>query len=160
MSILDRFGDWLIARALKRKPDFIIGDNYLRRWWLIPRNRWFNVYLHEIIHDDDDRALHDHPWWNVSVLLRGAYREILPNNDDRILAARPKSWALHWAPRLAIRRPTDAHRIEILDGPVWSLFITGPRIREWGFHCPQGFVGWEKFTKAGDYGQMGKGCDQ
>src|SRR3546814_8204117 len=42
-----------------RKPDITIGgeDNpYLRRWYIIPRNRWFNVYLHEFLRDDDDRA--------------------------------------------------------------------------------------------------------
>jgi hypothetical protein len=50
---------------VKRRPDFIIGgaDNpYLLRWWIIPRNRWCNVYLHKILRDDDPRALHDHPW--------------------------------------------------------------------------------------------------
>jgi hypothetical protein len=64
-----------------REPDCVIGppDNpYLRRWWLIPRNRWFNLYLHNILRDDDDRALHDHPWANLSILLRGAYREVTP----------------------------------------------------------------------------------
>src|SRR3546814_20880058 len=61
-----------------RAPSFVIGgeDNpYLRRWYIIPRNRWFNVYLHEFLRDDDDRALHDHPWVNLSILLRGQYVE-------------------------------------------------------------------------------------
>ena len=61
-----------------RDPDFVIGPKdapYLQRWWLIPRNRWFNVYLHHILHSDDDRALHDHMYFNVSVLLRGRYVE-------------------------------------------------------------------------------------
>ncbi len=29
-----------------------------------------------------------------------------------------------------------------------------------GFLCPQGFVGWQKFTATGDRGAVGKGCDQ
>jgi len=146
--------NWIISHFSRRSPDFIIGDNYLRRWWLIPRNRWFNVYLHEILHDDDDRALHDHPWWNLSIILRGAYREHMPHGS-RILGAGPMDDA-----RIAFRSAASAHRIAVVSGPVWSLFITGPRIREWGFHCPQGFVGWEKFTSKDDYGQIGKGCDQ
>ena len=26
------------------------------------RNKIFNIYLHQIIRSDDDRALHDHPY--------------------------------------------------------------------------------------------------
>ena len=48
---------------------------YLWRWHVIPRNRWFNIYLHKFAHGDDDRALHDHPWRSWSLLLDGRYRE-------------------------------------------------------------------------------------
>lgn len=48
---------------------------YLTRWHIIPRNRWFNLYLHKFVHGDDDRALHDHPWVSASLLLEGRYRE-------------------------------------------------------------------------------------
>ena len=43
-----------------RDPDFVIGrpgKPYLLRWWVIQRNRWFNIYLHQILENDDDRAL-------------------------------------------------------------------------------------------------------
>lgn len=49
--------------------------DYLKRWHLLPRNRWFNIYLHHFVHGDDDRALHDHPWASASLLLEGRYRE-------------------------------------------------------------------------------------
>jgi hypothetical protein len=69
-----------------REPDFVIGADspggpYMRRWWIIPRNRFLNIYLHQILRDDDDRALHDHPWWNVSIILRGGYFECTPGPD-------------------------------------------------------------------------------
>lgn len=48
---------------------------YLWRWHIIPRNRWFNIYLHKFAHGDDDRALHDHPWPSASLILDGRYRE-------------------------------------------------------------------------------------
>ena len=77
----------LLSRVRKvmarREPDFIIGDNYLRRWWLIPRNRWLNVYLHEFRASDDDRALHDHPWASCSIILRGEYFEHLPADPNQ-----------------------------------------------------------------------------
>ena len=64
--------------ADRRPPDYIIGGKeqpYMLRWWVIPRNRWFNIYLHYFLRSDDDRALHDHPWFNVSILLDGGYTE-------------------------------------------------------------------------------------
>lgn len=137
----------------RRPPDFVVGtpdDPYLKRWWIIPRNRWFNIYLHQFFHSDEDRALHDHPWVNCSILLAGSYVEHMRGGRSTI--RRP------WRP--TFRLPGTAHRIEIMDGkPVWTLFITGPRVREWGFHCPKGWVHWEVFTKRGSPGEVGPGCD-
>jgi hypothetical protein len=146
------FASWLISRAARRAPDFIVGgadDPYLRRWWLIPRNRWCNVYLHHFLRSDDDRALHDHPWINCSILLRGLYREHTPAGSH--IRARGD---------VVFRLPTSAHRIELSDGPVWTLFLTGPRVREWGFLCPQGWIHWKRFVADSDRGSVGKGCDQ
>ena len=70
----------LARRVMRRPPDFVIGGSdrpYMHPWWLIPRNPWFNVYLHRIMRSDDDRALHDHPWVNCSVLLEGSYVELV-----------------------------------------------------------------------------------
>lgn len=135
-----------------RAPDFVIGppdDPYLHRWWLIPRNRWFNIYLHHFMRSDDDRALHDHPWWNLSILLKGGYIEHLPDGVKKYRVLGDFVW----------RRATQAHRIELAAGPVWTLFITGRRVREWGFLCPQGWRHWRDFT-AGPSGEtIGKGCD-
>jgi hypothetical protein len=49
---------------------------YLQRWHLIPRNRWFNAYLHIFVHGDDDRALHTHAWNSWSLMLIGRYYEV------------------------------------------------------------------------------------
>src|SRR5271156_1916144 len=69
---------WFKDYDAKRPPDFIVGGKefpYMRRWWIIPRNRVFNIYLHHFLRSDDDRALHDHPSWNISFILEGAYTE-------------------------------------------------------------------------------------
>lgn len=150
MTIADRF----ISRVTRRPPDKVIGgpDNpYLRRWYVIPRNRWCNVYLHQFLRSDDDRALHDHPWINCSILLRGDYIEHTPSGRFARLAG-----------DVIFRRATAAHRIELvkhLSATVWTLFLTGPLVREWGFWCPQGWVHWKAFTAADDPGLIGKGCD-
>ncbi|WP_165421915.1 hypothetical protein [Pseudoxanthomonas winnipegensis] len=42
----------------------------------------------------------------------------------------------------------------------WTLFLFGPKRREWGFHCEgKGWVPWQEFTAAGKPGEVGKGCD-
>lgn len=151
---------WPRALTIPRSPDYIIGDTndaYLRRWWVVPRNRWFNIYLHNFLRSDDDRALHDHPWVNCSILLCGSYREHLPGGAVRLR----KPWR-PWAPwRLTLRGATAAHRVELIDGrPVWTLFITGPKVREWGFLCPQGWRHSTEYVARRPGGNsIGRGCE-
>ena len=138
------------SQVMEDAPDYVIGDDYLRRWWIVPRNAGCNIYLHEILRSDDDRAMHDHPWANTSYLLFGSYIEHTP-------AGRFVRTAGDIVERLA----TDLHRLEVIEGQrAVSLFITGPKVREWGFACPQGWVHWEKFTAPGDSSKTGAGCGE
>lgn len=137
-----------------REPDFLIGPNkadpYMRRWWIIPRNDAFNIYYHEILHDDDDRALHDHPWPSLSIMCKGRLREITPDSERIIHRG-----------DVVFRDAETAHRLELIGGePAETLFITGPRIREWGFHCPKGWVDWRSFVDPASPGQPGRGCGE
>ena len=136
-----------------RPPDFTVGDKtepYMERWHVLPRNSWFNIYLHHFLHSDEDEALHDHPYlWNISLLLRGNYLEHLPGGRVK----------LRRSPRLVFRWGRATHRIELIaEAPVWTLFLTGPRVREWGFYCPQGWKHWREFVNARDSGPNSKGC--
>ncbi len=147
----------LIALADRRAPGTVIGGAdrpYLKRWYLIPRNPVFNVYLHHFLRSDDDRALHDHPWANVSVLLQGEYTE------HTISAGGINVRTVRRAGDLKARRPSAAHRVELHAGSCWTLFITGPRVRAWGFHCPHGWRHWKDFTNPADGGRtIGRGCE-
>lgn len=149
-----------IKRFFRREPDFIIGtpeSPYMRRWWVIPRNRVFNIYLHNILRNDDDRALHDHPWINLSILLCGRYLELMPVTTEYGPGMVGK-W--RGVGSMVLRRPTAAHRLELDAGkPCWSLFITGPNVRTWGFHCPKGWVPWQQFCAPADSSQIGRGCE-
>lgn len=155
----------MIARALlriadRRPPDRTIGGTknpYMRRWFVVPKNPWINVYLHHFLRSDDDRALHDHPWWNISFLLRGRYVEHTIR-DGGISVRTERS-----AGQFKLRSAKSAHRIELVDGPCWTLFITGPKIRTWGFHCPNGWRDWRDFTafrKTGNGHEIGPGCGE
>lgn len=160
----------LITRvAGQRPPNFVVGADdpagaYLRRWYLIPRNRFFNVYLHNFLRSDDDRALHDHPWHWASLLLLGSYIE-------HTIAAGGIHRATHRAVgSIKLAGPRTAHRVALVESlitqqpfPCWTLFITGPRVRDWGFHCAlQGWIPWQRFTRAGTDGkpgEIGPGCE-
>lgn len=152
----------LFALAASRKPDVVIGgvaNPYLRRWWIIPRNPFGNLYLHQFLRSDDDRALHDHPWASCSLLLHGAYIEHVAGGAEHVRVAGD----------VVLRGPRAAHRIELtrtlggVEVPCWSLFATGPRVRARGFHCPRGWRHWRDFTDAGVTGgdgtTIGRGCD-
>lgn len=147
MTDLAGMQEWA-AGVMTRAPDFIIGDNYLRRWWIVPRNPFCNVYLHEILRSDDDRALHDHPWTNTSIVLSGRYVEHMPFGLRQTREAGD----------IVTRQPTDAHRLEILPGErAVSLFMTGAKVREWGFHYPNS---WTEFVDMSNLGQVGPGCGE
>ena len=103
------------------KPHFQI-PGYLNRWHLIPRNRWFNIYLHQFVGPDPGAHAHDHPWWNMTIKLRGGYMEIRTRGTWDFLGG-----------RITVRTPTTCHKIVDIDAPCWTLFITGPVVRDWGF---------------------------
>jgi len=146
---MDALVKW-VKGWLRLTPHFIVGgvtNPYLKRWYILPRNRWFNIYLHQFLRDDDDRALHDHPSDNVSILLRGRYREHCRDGSyDRSVGD-------------VVRRVADKpHRVQLLTRTCWTLFVTGPRKRVWGFHCPKRWVPWQEFVDQNDSGNIGKGC--
>ena len=147
------------------KP-FCIGgeaDPYLKRWYVLPRNRWFCIYLHQMLRDDDDRALHDHPRANISIILKGGYWEMLfraqPAEGEPLPIRTLKRRKIG---HIVFRPAALAHRLMLPypARPSWSLFIVFRKYRDWGFWCPQGrWVPWQEFT-AGPRGELvGKGCD-
>lgn len=143
------------------RPHLYIGGEqtpYMLRWFIIPTNHYFNVYLHKFVRDDNDREMHDHPWSFFSVVLHGAYIEQIGNDRaDRITRR---------APSIAFRRATHKHRVELLFDknlkpiPCWTIVVTGPKIRVWGFWCPKGFVPWTEFIDQSNPGEMKRGCGE
>lgn len=143
---------WSFNLKFPRRPDLNIGpesDVYMRRWVLLI-SPWLRVYVHQFLRSDDDRALHDHPAHHVSVILRGRYTEVTPEGRFHRRAFVP-----------IFREASALHRVELVDGkPVWTLLIRGPKVREWGFACPQGWRHWTDYVSVRDGGnEIGKGCE-
>lgn len=143
--------NWL-RKLLSGDPHFVIGtadDPYLLRWFLIPRNSRVNIYLHKFIRSDDD-VQHDHPWWFISLILRGEYDEVV---GDRVTRRKRGS--------VAFRRAEHYHQVRLVDGaPCVTLIVTGRKKREWGFYCPKGWMHWEKFTVQRVNGNHAGGCGE
>jgi hypothetical protein len=101
----------------------------------------WGLYLHCFHRSDDAGELHSHPWrWAVSLVLRGGYSEErrVGNSVERRLV-RP------WSFNLLTRR--DFHRVDLLDGEAWTLFLVGPTCQSWGFWNRETlkYTPWKKF---------------
>lgn len=157
------FRDWL-KTLFSGKPHFTVGSTdrpYMLRWYILPRNPYLNLYLHKFLRDDDDRALHDHPWWFVSLMLKGGYWEVTPYRDSE----HSNTVIKRQAGSVAFRRATHRHRVVLFahtgkSEPCWTLVLTGAKHRTWGFWCPKGFVPWHQFVDADDAGNVGRGCGE
>lgn len=171
LRCIQRLATRLITKADARAPDFEIPNDkglYLRRWWLLPRNPLLNVYLHEIVGDDEDRALHDHPWPSLSLTLSGVYLELVPIQQTQDAGwdfidshtERHARVSGDWVWRSArLRHRLLAISRAVLGGQrTFTLFVTGPVVREWGFHCRSGWVPWRHFVASDDKGRVGAGC--
>ncbi|MNO96650.1 hypothetical protein D3C76_883290 [compost metagenome] len=129
-----------------KTPYFHIYHNdalYMGRWWLFNpqtadtplKYKWIplSIRLHHICQPDAGRDLHDHPFNCRTFILKGGYEEYRFDhyNADGGMTC-----------KVFDRKPGDTatikvgeyHRIsEIRDGGAWTVFVTGPRISNWGF---------------------------
>jgi hypothetical protein len=119
------------------------GAPYMKRWILKMQGGGWR--LHKILRSDDDRALHDHPFDFTSLLLRGAYIEHVPadplNPWGPTVERRFQAGQVN---RCVAARP---HRLELREGPVWTLVRCAPKRRDWGFYAPAGWVRWDLYEK-------------
>ena len=123
-----------------RRISGLDGSDYLIRRYLLPRNQLLNIYLHKFLGSDDDRALHDHPWVSMSIVLKGQLIEHRPNENSGVIKRG----------KITFRTPRFQHRIELPAGETaTTIFITGPVVRTWGFVCPQGWMSWKQYQNNG-----------
>lgn len=133
---LGRLSDFLAAVEPERIGSAERGD-LLHRWELC-RTDAFRVCVHRFLRSDPD-DFHDHPKDWGSLILAGGYWEVTPYG--RTWRA-PGSWVQ--------RKAEELHRVEIDPevGDAWTLFITGPSRREWGFKTQAGWQDWRSYVEA------------
>lgn len=143
LKFLDRMGrKRIVMDRGENKP-------YLERYYLFlkERDRFpFNVFLHKFLKSDPD-DVHDHPWPYATLILKGGYWEWIPIFDS---VGRKTGEIQHWRGPGHFRTcsATSYHRIE-LDPNItaWTLFMPGPKQREWGFLVKNKWVQWQEYLQ-------------
>lgn len=140
MKLTTRFLNFLERHDRMRIiPDRFGTGPYLTRYYLFLKDRdWFpiNIFLHKF-HTGDLDDLHDHPWIFCSIILRSGYWEHTPKG---------RFWRKAGSIRFSGAK--SLHRIELEpDTDVWTIFITGPRVREWGFIVDGQWLDWRTYIK-------------
>ena len=143
LKLLDRMG--------RKRIVMDRGENepYLERYYLFLKERErfpFNVFLHKFLKSDPD-DVHDHPWPYATLILKGGYWEWIPIFDS---VGRKTGEIQHWRGPGHFRTcsATSYHRIE-LDPNItaWTLFMPGPKQREWGFLVKNNWVQWQEYLQ-------------
>lgn len=96
---------------------------YLIRWTLTIGG--YAIRLHHWLASDDQRHLHDHPWWMLTIMLRGGYTDISTDGEDYLSVG-----SIRFRPAL------HHHTVKVDSGGAWTLLITGRKSRNWGFYVP------------------------
>lgn len=134
----------------------VIGNEecpYMRRWLI--QNRWGTVRVHHFLSSDDDRAMHDHPWWFITFMLKGSYVDVSKCTECYDGKTEPMWWDCRICDGTGIirdrlrvgsirfRRATHIHRVESTGS--WTFVISGPWQRHWGFWSKGTFQRWKAY---------------
>lgn len=129
--------------------DRVHNEPYLERYYLFLKERQrfpFNVFLHKFLKGDPD-DVHDHPWPYATLILKGGYYEWLPQfNSQGLKIGEIAKWRGPGSFRVC--KANSYHRIE-LDPSVtaWTLFMPGPKKRDWGFLVNNKWIQHEQYLK-------------
>lgn len=126
----------LFEKVIINCPHLEEDKDYLYRWKIFNKFKFFNIYIHNFA-KPDTRIFHDHPWDFVSLVLSGSYKEKRPGE----LTINRKAGSI------VLRTAEASHYVESLEGDVWTLVIRGPYRRTWGFWTPEGWVDHESYKK-------------
>jgi len=143
LKLLDRLGRKRIVM------DRVENEPYLERYYLFLKDRErfpFNIFLHKFLKSDPD-DVHDHPWPYATIILKGGYWEWIPHFDT--VGRKTGEYQVWRGPgHFRISKANSFHRIELdPDITAWTLFMPGPKQRDWGFLVQNKWIQWEQYLK-------------
>ena len=143
LKLLERLGRKRIVM------DRVENEPYLERYYLFLKDRKrfpFNIFLHKFLKSDPD-DVHDHPWPYATVILKGGYWEWIPHFDT--VGRKTGEYQVWRGPgHFRVSKANSFHRIELdPDITAWTLFMPGPKQRDWGFLVQNTWIQWEQYLK-------------
>jgi hypothetical protein len=148
--MINKFLNFLESRGRKRiVMDRVNSQPYLERYYVFLKDRkWFpfNIFLHKFLKSDPD-DVHDHPWPYATLILKGGYYEwVAKFNALGEKVSEERVW--RGPGHFRVSAATSYHRIELCEGlDCWTLFMPGPKVREWGFSVNNQWIHWERYLE-------------
>jgi hypothetical protein len=115
----------------------------------------FAIRLHHFFSSDEDHV-HDHPWWFVTLVLKGMYYDMVPcpacGSDE---VPDPFCESCHGTGKIVgdVMRPGTVrfrpalHKHQVVTTGVWTLIISGRKSRDWGFWVGQKWMRQRKYFR-------------
>lgn len=136
------------VRQIKKHLDVKWGEQlgrpecpYMERWALVAG--LFSVRVHHFYRSDDERAFHDHPWWFVTLVVRGGYTDVsycrvcdgygVYDQWCGVCAGTGEHRDHLHVGSVRFRPALHQHTVRVDPGGVWTVLVTGPNVRTWGF---------------------------
>lgn len=122
-----------LARTLPVQHISPHGTPYLERYFAAgwsPTNKRSGpaIFLHHFVASDPDDQVHSHPWgWSASLILAGGYREERCDLDGTASVREYRPGDVN------VLEADDKHRIDLLAGDCWSVFLAGNFEKAWAF---------------------------
>ena len=145
----------------------------LDRLTVVKHRRIGGLLLHRFYPNADDRNVHDHPWWFMTLVLRGGYDDMKQcrqcegsgrfydevdfyacprcKGEGVIMRERMRAGMLRFRPAL------HAHRTQVSSSGCVTLVLTGPTVREWGFYLGSSWQQWRSYIR--QHGEAHR-CDE
>ena len=117
------FGRWFQVRWAEKLG--LQECPYLIRWTLILFG--YSFRLHHWLRSDDNRFYHDHSCDLISIIIKGKYYNVMPDeNGDPFYYP-----AVAWKPRFM--KAEQRHWLSIPREGAWTILLCSCPYRKWGF---------------------------
>jgi hypothetical protein len=109
---------WCEKLGIKESP-------YLIRWTLVIFG--YTIRLHHWIKSDDKRFFHDHACDLISIIIKGYYYNVMPDENGLPVKHLATAW------KIRRMKATQLHYLDIPNGGAWTILLCGRPYQKWGF---------------------------
>jgi hypothetical protein len=102
----------------------LLESPYLYRWTFFG----YSIRLHHWIKSDDRRYYHDHACDLISIIIKGWYYNVTPDQNNKRVFTLAKAW--HPRYMNALQR----HYLDIPESGAWTILLCGRPYHKWGFY--------------------------